>query len=456
MENFKILLFLCARFLANFTAIESKSIGNPVLRLFATHSEPFFYHDKQKEIIKGFEFQLIKTIAEKLNFTLSHQSTFNQMETDISIGRLPLGHSSNDSASFSIPYFEDDWTWCVRNAGYYPLYLNLFLLAKPECWIGIVFGFGYVTGYILYIFIQFDEKFKYRNFRDWHYTTWLISLPAVIGVNQTFKPLYGPLRIFYGFMLLIGVILSLFLLTFGMARAKNLVPMYQVSTVAEILDNEYRLFGSRECLEMIKYDERVISQSQFHFPIKIFVFLFQFAQKEIEAFNVCENIDECLKRLKSAVNFDWAISASRNNILNSAAYSSLNFHCFDRSQSIRIYLIALEMRKEFGMRAKIDKIIRNLFESGILLKWYDENLRKRNYETAYIAPDHFTMEHYQIAFTFILGFGWTMSVATFSMEIITFKKLGQKRNHKIWIYFEYFVDGQRHYMNNLIERLSRK
>lgn len=72
-------------------------------------------------------------------------------------------------------------------------------LETPECWIFVIFVFGYGTGFILHIFIQFDTEYVHRNFRDWHYTTWFMALPVTISMSPLFRPIHGPLRIFYGF-----------------------------------------------------------------------------------------------------------------------------------------------------------------------------------------------------------------------------------------------------------------
>lgn len=229
------------------------------ISVLAFHSEPYFYEDKKQEA-KGIEFEPLKTISEKLNLTFSFQNETDHNGTELMIGGLSIGYDFQDlknSSVFSISYFQDDLMWCVRNAGYFPTYLNVFMLAKPECWIIIIFGVGYSCGYILFIFIQFDRKYNHRNQRDWHYTTWLIALPSIIGINQRFQPIYGPLRLFYGLMLFIGQIIGIFLFTFGLSRLQDPLLKYQVSTQSKLLDDNYQLFGSRVCYEAIRFDGRV-------------------------------------------------------------------------------------------------------------------------------------------------------------------------------------------------------
>lgn len=84
----------------------------------------------------------------------------------------------------SIPYTSDEFTWCVQKAKLIPKYLRICSIAPPEVWCGFIFVYGYGSGFILYLLIQFDKNYAERNNRCWHYTTWLIALPAAIGFSQ--------------------------------------------------------------------------------------------------------------------------------------------------------------------------------------------------------------------------------------------------------------------------------
>lgn len=135
--------------------------------------------------------------------------------------------------------------------------INLFLAATPECWLLLIFGVGYSVGFVLYIMVQFDSNYEKRNQRDWHYTTWLVALPAVIGFSQRFHPKYGPLRIFYGFILIMMIFIWQIALYLGVRFIKVPVQRPQVSTRAEIIDWEYHLAGVPEVLGLISFDNRV-------------------------------------------------------------------------------------------------------------------------------------------------------------------------------------------------------
>lgn len=121
---------------------------------------------------------------------------------DILVGGIYPNVTTFGITSISRPYSQDDLTWCIQKAKYFPLLISFAFIAKPECWILYIFGVGYTVGFLLYLYVQLDFEYKHGNQRDWHYTTWLISLPIVIGINQRFQPKRQSLRFFYLWCLL--------------------------------------------------------------------------------------------------------------------------------------------------------------------------------------------------------------------------------------------------------------
>lgn len=234
--------------------------GNDSLRILAIRFEPFISYHETSNNFKGIEFNLVKVLAEKLNLTLSIQyetKTIGLDSIDIIIGGMPIGNKFNlNFNEFSVPYFQDDLTWCVQHSGYFPGYLNLFVFASPECWFIVIFGFLIVAGTILFIFIQFDNEYEYRNKRDWHYTSWLITLPALIGSNQRYQPIHMPLRCFYAFLLLMGIVINGFIMSAGMKGIRTPLRKHQVSTVAEIFNGDYHLYGFSDCLTTLEVREK--------------------------------------------------------------------------------------------------------------------------------------------------------------------------------------------------------
>lgn len=182
-------------------------------------------------------------------------------QTDILIGGLHQNSHQINQLKYvqsSIPYLTDDLIWCVKKAGNYPTYLNLLLLSTPEVWFIMVFGYKLTTAIIYYFFVQFDLKYKQRNRIDCQHAFWLISLPVFLGSNMTFKPIYGPLRIFYGYMMISLIFFSQMISFYIIRYIKDPIPYAQVETVGEITRSDfYQLMGSYEVHNLIQYDERV-------------------------------------------------------------------------------------------------------------------------------------------------------------------------------------------------------
>lgn len=132
-------------------------------------------------------------------------------------------------------------------------------VAPPEIWIFTIFGVGHTTGFMFYIMVQFDLKYKQRNHRDWSYMLFLVALPAGIGINQRFQPKYGPLRIFYGFVLIMSIFIWQVLFFTATRYLQVPVRRYQITSTVGIIENNNRLTGSEETLALISHDERVSS-----------------------------------------------------------------------------------------------------------------------------------------------------------------------------------------------------
>lgn len=124
-------------------------------------------------------------------------------------------------------------------------------------WFGIVFGYVYVSGFVLYLLIPYDLDYNERNKRDWHYTTWLIALPAIIGISPKYKPVSGTIRMFYSCVLICAMIL--FQLAFSrIYEFLHLdIPRHQVSSFREIVENNFHLMGSQEAFNILSDNEKV-------------------------------------------------------------------------------------------------------------------------------------------------------------------------------------------------------
>lgn len=250
-------------------------------------SSPFAYYDAVKDKLKGIDISLVTTVAVKLKLSMfvhligadksessntqsavdvlvnryseiskqtrpncALMSTHFFRQTHVLLGGLPQhSHILNDFNS-SISYLADDYTWCVKRAKLLPLAISFIRIATPAVWI-LVVCVGYVNGFILYLFVQFDTEPENRKL-DLHYTTYLISLPSWIGISQRFNPRHWPLRLYYVITLLFGMVFFAVFCFNLIVRAKVRIRYYQMHTVDELIDMDFRLAGSSAIFENVQ------------------------------------------------------------------------------------------------------------------------------------------------------------------------------------------------------------
>lgn len=97
------------------------------------------------------------------------------------IGGLSVSLINSNNLIMSLPYDQDDLRWCVRKAELYPAFLNMFFILSPLAWFLLILMI-FLVGTNAYIYITLDEKYKCRNYRDWHYVILLIISPTFLGI----------------------------------------------------------------------------------------------------------------------------------------------------------------------------------------------------------------------------------------------------------------------------------
>lgn len=184
---------------------------------------------------------------------------------------------------------------------------------------------------------------------------------------------------------------------------------------------------------------------------------FQFEKTSIDSFFVCESIDSCLNRLKNDENYDLAIGAPRQIILNSSFYSTSNIFCLDRNERIASYQLVLMLRKDIQLKLRIDGIIQKAFESGLFVKWDSDSKRKQKrlheLNSEPNSEPRLPLKNFG-SIWFICGTGYMFAIVAFIGEILIQYKMKQKHRYWFWIYLKRFVDGHRHYFRSIPEKLN--
>lgn len=184
------------------------------------------------------------------------------------IGGLFLdGHNSTES-TVSIPYIQDDFTWCIQSAKKMPWIFSPLTSMSPSVWFILIFGCGYGASIVLFVLVQFDLKYKMRNSINWHYATFLIALPTFIGMGQTYRPISWKIRVIYGLVSWMLVICSQTFVGYFMVFCQIRFSMHQTATIREIVDSGYELMGSVSAESLITLDDKVICVGKLRYLFK--------------------------------------------------------------------------------------------------------------------------------------------------------------------------------------------
>lgn len=349
----------------------------------------------------------------------------------------------------SMPYYEDELIWCVKRASKKPIFLNLFYVQPVEIWLMNTFIFGFGCAALIFLLIQFEKNKRIKNRLDLSHTVLLIALPSFLGFTCHFRPTSGSVRLLYGFVLLTPTFIYLMFQVYLYHYMKSQFFFHQIGTVNEIISKRFRLVGSLEVLNAIKQNKAVNYCSQI-LHVKSYIILnftnnyFQYPYEQVESFRVREHIDGFLVNLEQD---DFlAVGDSRQHILNAPNYSPNKIFCFnDYNSTIKRYSVSLIMRRNSELKSRIDNIIQRLFEAGLFYKWAQNSHRTKKFETSYVATFQVNLEHLYMPLVLVFLVGPFITVSTFLIELITFRKLRQHNRSQIWVYISEQLDGNRHY-----------
>lgn len=149
------------------------------------------------------------------------------------------------------------------------------------------------------------------------------------------------------------------------------------------------------------------------------------------------------------------MGGSRQHILSSSAYNPNEIFCFDRNENVADYRISMVITSKFNRRYNINQHIQRIFEAGLISKWHSDHKRNHVARVIDFGSPSIHIEQLHAPIVFMLFCGWTLSILSFISEKIIERKLRAENSSRIWIYFEQFFDGKRHYFTNLPERLSK-
>lgn len=101
----------------------------------------------------------------------------------------------------SIPYIQDDQTWCVATARPQELWRNIFGIYTLATWF-ILIGVIFFIAFVIYLFIGIENRVES------YVWTLMIGMAASIGQYACYEPQRASIRVMMVFFFLYGLIMS--------------------------------------------------------------------------------------------------------------------------------------------------------------------------------------------------------------------------------------------------------
>ncbi|XP_030369549.1 uncharacterized protein LOC115620458 [Scaptodrosophila lebanonensis] len=347
-----------------------------------------------KPQLGGIEYEIVQTIAEQLHVNIDIQiensnlyHLFQQLidgEIDMIVGGIDEDPSISQFVSSTIPYHQDDLTWCVARAKRQHSFFNFLASFKADSWL-LLLLFLVATSSAVFV-AQRVSGFRLRKLHN--FFSICIRILAVL-LNQS-MPVYGlplVLRILFGVSFFMAFFFSNTYQSFLISTLTTPRSSYQISHLAEIYSNRMTILGSVENVRHLNKGGEI----------------FRYIR---EKFQMCYNIVECLNN--AAEDETIAVAVSRHHSFYNPRIERTRLYCFDRNENLYMYLVTMLLPKKFHLLHQINPIIRHIIESGHVQKWARDldMIRIIHDEIGRVREDPFqalTLAQFHGAFTFAIA-----------------------------------------------------
>lgn len=249
--------------------------------VFYAQKPPYTYYDSESEqFTKGIEVLLLQTISKVLQLStvynvlnesresrLSSKLTQGYVDlidgygnetrnnfvpfqhihilfrtSDVMIGGMDEDSNTRKYLSSSIPYYQDDQTWCVANAKPEELWRNIFNLFSTTIW-GLIILVVFLMASMLYYFIKMDHKSE--NFM------WMLlaSLSVTMGLTTIYDPKHPNARMIFLIFLFYGLLFSTLFNSFLVGVLTNPRQKEQISNLQQAVASNLEFNGGTVTLE---------------------------------------------------------------------------------------------------------------------------------------------------------------------------------------------------------------
>lgn len=155
--------------------------------------------------------------------------------------------------SSSIPYYQDDQTWCVAKAKPRELWKNIFNLFSTLVW-SLIILVVCLMALMMYFFIKLDQKSE--NY------VWMLlaSLSVTLGLSTTYDPKNPNIRLIFFIFLFYGLLFSTAFNSFLVGVLTNPRQKEQISNLHQAVSSNLQFHGGTVTLEHFDAKDEVFTQ----------------------------------------------------------------------------------------------------------------------------------------------------------------------------------------------------
>lgn len=148
----------------------------------------------------------------------------------------------------------------------------------------------------------------------------------------------------------------------------------------------------------------------------------------LERFQLCDDLEECLERLKDERNRGMAVAVSRERLRNSPLILNKEIYCLPSSERIHKFNVALVLTEH---RHEIVEIFSRIMEAGLVQKWRGTEACRRRVKPPKVMK-RLSISETGSAFK-SAATGWILSSLTFIAELLAKREMKKADCHPFFV-----------------------
>lgn len=179
-------------------------------------------------------------------------------KADILIGGMDNDARVQKLLWISIPYIQDDQTWCLATARPQELWRNIFGIYTVGTWC-ILIGAIFFNGLIIYLLIRVENR------KDNYIWTLMIGMASALGQYSPYEPHRSSIRIMMVFLFMYGLVMSSSFNSFLISILTRPKFMQQIDSLGKAIGSSVDYVGGDVALSHYLGNDTVIFSINFHF-----------------------------------------------------------------------------------------------------------------------------------------------------------------------------------------------